>query len=307
MNNISEVYIGPFFVGVLTLVALALPIYPELACHLGCLEPLGGTALTALGVPALGLAYVLGVVLDRLMDTMLASTEQHHRLKFAVSEMTTGPYASQTDPFPEDHLRVSVIVNMGEAANTLIDGLRTRIRLMRTAIFIFPVIALASAFAALRTSKQIGGDVDLLRFYEYLSVTIILVALVTHACRRIFKLPRTDESEKLLAYAKKRQWIDDKGSVSKPLAIWHGDIAASPLSIYLLSLSICAAAIWAIAVGCKSLEAADRASQAYWPFFLLGLVLSLLAFCAWWRTSETFMKCLVDLDREYRRSKGKAV
>ena len=220
--------------------------------------------------------------------------------------MKTKADALQTDPFAEDHLRVSVIVNMGEAANTLIDGLRTRIRLMRSAIFLFPVIALASAFAILR-SKPTDDIRDVLCFYAPLSLAVTMVAFVTHACRNEFKSPRTNESEKLVKYAEERKWIDSNGNVIKPLPIRHGDIAASPLSIYLLSLSICAAAIWAIEVRCNSIAVTNPASQAYWPLFLLGLVLSLFAFCAWWRTSETFMKCLVDLNGEYRRSKGKAV
>ncbi len=306
--NISEVYIGPLFVGVLVLVVLLLPVYPDpISSYLplgpadqGKSSAIGLNAMenTAFGALALGFAYLIGVVFDRVIDTVLASLEKHNRLRFTCKlrspkEPKSSKIVSLADPFPEDALRAAVML-MTEPANAWIESLRTRIRLMRTAAFMFPALAFALAFKASSAPAPL--------FYGMLiaaiGLSVVAQAVLAHydpidrtqsPLPRIwlgtFAPPRTHEKSKLDDYETARK------RTAGPRSVLF-DIAFSAFSFYLAALIICTFALWAYM--CISSDVPWK-PLAYWVTFLLGLAIGLLSLWAWWRTSKTFMEYLIIL------------
>ncbi len=333
--NISEVYIGPWFVGVLALVIVALPMAPEIVEHLrpvaGQADKAGLVGNAAFGALLLAFAYLIGVVLDRAIDTVLDPLDRHNRLKFACGRLDPGG-RSVGDPFPEGRLRASALLNMPDAANALLDGLRTRIRLMRTAAFMFPAVAFASIFALARwcgLALPCGPEPKAHPFYSALALAAALIAahrllatpwdpsshrflsypsvrnwkereLKAGRNRLIgaFDPPRTDESDRLQAYAEARGWIGRESVRQNGWTVLI-DFAVSAFALYLLFLALAAA--W---VGWR----ANLPGAAYWGPATV-LVSALLPLWAWWRTTGTFMGYLVLLEEarltETRRRSGR--
>jgi len=94
----------------------------------------------AISAGLLGAAYLIGIIYDRLADTLLKDLDQHARLRIALdhrdlSKQVTG---RQKDPFPEDDIRLMVQTNSSTADYA--DYLRTRIRLTRALATLVPAL-----------------------------------------------------------------------------------------------------------------------------------------------------------------------
>ena len=186
--NTTEVYVEPVFVGFLVLLAVALPWFPELA---GFLMPPSDTPSTEanlddnlaikvfFGGLMIGCAYLIGVIVDRFIDSALAPIEKHNRLQFALKQIvnSTPPYDWASDPYPEDELRAKVLLGNAESANGWIDGLRTRIRLKRAMAFTTPAITHALAILLDRscswTDFKCRAAIDPLAVYSILIIALI--------------------------------------------------------------------------------------------------------------------------------------
>lgn len=208
------------------------------------------------------------------------------------------------------------MLNKEAPANAWIDGLRTKIRLTRTATFMFPAVAFALAFTIARCSgpactAKPGPGIAL--FYGLLVVAIGLPVMVQAALagwdpidsdepmndgrrllpnfwRGTFAPPRTDKKPKLQSYAIERRWISRSPKViGRSVLI---DIAFSTYAFYLIILTAGAVAIWA-----SWIEPNSR-GYIYWMSFLSGMAMALLALWAWWRTTETFMGYLRIMNRQ---------
>ena len=128
----AEVAIEHVLTGVLALCAFLLPLLSGLNL------PLGGLQQSEALVGVLGLAYLFGVVFDKLADTVLSPIEQRLRLRLASGFLEKGGarYAPDWtrqhlgDPFPQDVLEFSL---RGEknGRTDWIDSLRSRIRTSR--------------------------------------------------------------------------------------------------------------------------------------------------------------------------------
>ena len=97
----TEVFIELVLIGSMVLAIAALPFLPEIV----------GSWLTSANWPIvggivasailIGIAYLLGVVFERLADSCMEIWEKHSRLRFASKQKTKHPSPSG-DPFPED-------------------------------------------------------------------------------------------------------------------------------------------------------------------------------------------------------------
>ena len=82
---------------------------------------------------ALGVAYLIGIVYDRVADTLMEDIEGHYRNLFAVD----------TGAFAEDRLRIRALRT--EQSSSYAGYLRTRIRLSRALATLFPGLSCALA------------------------------------------------------------------------------------------------------------------------------------------------------------------
>jgi hypothetical protein len=161
--NTAELYIEPILIGALTLALLVFPFAPEILdlARSETLKPFGDVAL---GAVLVGIAYFVGILVDRLIDTSLQALERHNRVRFALTglEVRAGLDADTPeglraawqarpsgDPFPEGVYRWVVLTQAERIADSL-DYIRTRIRLLRALAFLLPGLVFAGALGAAR-------------------------------------------------------------------------------------------------------------------------------------------------------------
>jgi hypothetical protein len=115
----------------------------------------GEFALVAAG------AYLVGMIYDRVSDSLLQDVEQHHRLIYALGRYHRTPERRDDDPFPEDALRARLWFST-EAASDYATYLRSRIRLTRALTTLMPaigvgvVLLIACAGPTLRLGVALG-------------------------------------------------------------------------------------------------------------------------------------------------------
>ncbi len=139
---VEQVLIG----GTLFLVILLL--FPEKAQGW---TPNGTLYSVLFGATALGAAYILGIVYDRVADTLLEDQEQRSRLKHAMKRLERGRVTS-SDLFPVSHFRIQVLA-AGEGISEHAAYLRSRIRLLRALTTLVPALAVAYAVYGLMCKK----------------------------------------------------------------------------------------------------------------------------------------------------------
>lgn len=154
----TEIFVEQVLIGALVLGAAALPWWPEVARLFvpGGIVGLGG------GLAVVGVAYLLGILCDRLADTLTEDLERHHRLRFALAWPTlrgVGPprdEAEWKDPFPEDALRLAVLRDAAPVVAWL-DYHRSRVRLTRALAVFLPAAAFAAVLGAARLERPAGS------------------------------------------------------------------------------------------------------------------------------------------------------
>jgi hypothetical protein len=153
----TEVFVEQVLIGALVLGAAALPWWPDAA---RLFVPDGVAGLGG-GLAAVGLAYLLGILCDRLADTLTEDLERHQRLRFALGWPTLRAVARParegdwTDPFPEDALRLAVLRD-SEPVVAWLDYHRSRVRLTRALAVFLPAAAFAAVLGAARLAPPAG-------------------------------------------------------------------------------------------------------------------------------------------------------
>lgn len=84
--NTAELYVEPIIIGFLALMLLTLPYAPEVAALAGA-QKLELPEGVALGAVLIGMAYLVGMLADRLIDTGFEALERHNRMRFACSKL----------------------------------------------------------------------------------------------------------------------------------------------------------------------------------------------------------------------------
>ena len=145
----TEVFVEQLIIGTMALLAAGLPFAPELSElwreHASDLGTVRQATLLALLV---GSAYLLGIVLDRFIDTLLQRLDANNRLRFALSKVESAPERWK-DPFPEGRYRLAAL-ELGGAVAEWLDYLRSRIRLSRALAALLPGLTVAGVLAAAR-------------------------------------------------------------------------------------------------------------------------------------------------------------
>lgn len=127
-----------------------------------------------------GIAYLAGLIYDRIGDTLLERIEKRQRLELAIDEWEKKP--ASRDPYPEDAYRAAVLAR-GEDIARQYNYFRTRVRLTRALASLLP----AATVAMLVHRNALSGwlvTFDVIAAYG-------LVATINTVMPR---LPRTNEA-----------------------------------------------------------------------------------------------------------------
>ena len=166
----TEIFIEQVIIGLLVLL---------IGCLLGGESSVRWVLNADLGsfVVVAALAYLLGIVFDRIGDTVLARLERHNRLHFAAEiaprpNAPTDPEVPLEDPFQEDKARLAVLGPDGAAKYG--DYLRSRIRLTRALAFSLPALALSSSVAAMDWDPAPGVSFQLVATVRWAAVALLV-------------------------------------------------------------------------------------------------------------------------------------
>jgi hypothetical protein len=162
--NTAQLYVEPIIVGSLVLALLSLPYAPEVMALVPT-KPLKLPQGFALGAVLVGIAYLVGMLADRLIDSGLEAVEQHNRVRFACSKLKVDEKKPASDEqaridawigkslykdlYPEDRRRWWVYSSADRIVDFL-DYVRTRMRLLRALAFLLPGLFYAAAIGAAR-------------------------------------------------------------------------------------------------------------------------------------------------------------
>lgn len=256
----TEIFVEQLIIGVLASLAVALFI-PAAELRLIAEQ---GVAVTAV---LLGAAYLVGILADRIADTLLEDVEQHHRLLTAVER--TFPDAPATDPFPVDRLRLAV--DRDQQLAPYGSYLRSRIRLMRSLTVALPALTVGWAVRSLE-HDALGASV-LAAFVAVAYGGLFLLTLL-----RPVDLPRTDDLTDATRWGDylKRVGADRPGS-SRSTRTMRALFGSRSLVTVLLLLSAASGLL---------LARQGAAAAAIIP--LAGLGATALAGWVWWRITRTF-------------------
>ncbi len=228
----------------------------------------------AISAGLLGAAYLIGIIYDRVADTLLKDLDQHARLRIALdhhdlSKQVTG---RQKDPFPEDDIRLMVQTNSSTADYA--DYLRTRLRLTRALATLVPALVTVWLLIALIEET----------LWNWAIVTIGGVYLAVLICKLFawsYEPPKTNQGRN--ANAKGLNAYIDSHKKKKDgrykLTIGFLDVIHEPVYWGLLVLTLTGCIVvwfWSTSLILLSLP-------------LIGLGLSLLVGWCWWRINRTFL------------------
>ena len=248
-------------------------------------------------------AYLLGMIYDRIADSLLQDADQHHRLLHALGRYYRGPKAPKEDPFPEDTLRAQLWFST-PAASEYETYLRSRIRLTRSLTTLIPALGVGTVLLTAGASPAVRHWVPVLVVAAYAGVLISkirrrdapIALAINENPKGDYRLPRTGD----LADDGIRAWYeraiggyDQSGARSTryPLAMLvRLDTAARVAVVIALGAAVCAVT-------------AER------PIVALAVAVATLlttALCGWtwWRITQTFFAFLNDHSINAPRSKA---
>lgn len=251
----AELIVELVLTGLLMLTALVLP-------------GLGGSALSQVTgdsfVPiVLAAAFVLGVIVDRCTDTILARWEGVIRCRYArndamVEERGRLGVQQPVDPFPEDFLRMQFLRSADEGNRRNAEQLRVRIRVARSVAILMPTLVTSSILA-------LAPKPDFVRLLP-VGHLILLVVAVSASAR--WTPPKT-----------RVKAVDPKSAETL-----RGEVVQSAATLWFVVEAM-------FAVG-ATVYAATTHPQRLWPSVALlvgGVCLTGLALISWKRISETSM------------------
>ena len=182
--NATDVYVEQVIIGGIV-VAIVVTLFT------GALPQLEGD-WAEIGV-FVAIAYLAGLVYDRIGDTLLERIEKRQRLEFAIGERIRN--RDIDDPFPEDRYR-AFVHSGGEELARQYNYLRTRVRLMRAAASLLP-----AATVALLVHRN-HGTAGWLVTFDVIAAYALVATINTVSSR----LPRTDEDDFAVYAANGTRW-----------------------------------------------------------------------------------------------------
>jgi hypothetical protein len=276
MMKTAEVAVEHVLTGVLALCAFMLPFFsgPEFD---------GRLLDSQTSVAVLGLAYLVGIVFDRLTDTMLSPLEQSLRLKLAAEfiEKKLGRYDG--DPFPQDKLEYE-LRKKNDGRTDWMDSLRSRVRTARgLTIMGLPAAMGIAIYLTDPQPEQLWGwppytFVGLNFVFLFLSVVASSIRLKPDSStyRRLCNV-------KMVRLARMLESVKTKDLSEEP----QGKISQSKTRAVTLSVFYFFMWLTSVAVICKIYL---RWSPAGVAIVLLILCATYLMFSVWHRITETQMR-----------------
>jgi hypothetical protein len=265
----TELQVEQVIVGGVVLAAVLLPWAPEILTAFAAPQPLAGLAT---GAGLLYLAYVLGVVFDRLADTLTEWLDGCQRLLVA-EEMQRAKDTPQLkpDPFPEGRLRMKVLRDSGDVGRWL-DYHRSRTRITRALAVYLPFVTWSLALGLGRFHPW-DHDPD----WRICVGPVVLIAMIVGVqwlSERIPKLPKTWEYEPRGAFLKS-VGAGSPGAALSPMlrhpAVWLGGVLC--LAAIAMAVRLETRTANRVPVLVPTLACASFAALSWW---------------AWWRISLTF-------------------
>lgn len=251
--------------------------------------------LIATGGLLIGTAYLIGMVYDRIADTLLQHLESHGRLQFALArfkvkgeedngdsfEHYTVP---KRDPFRDGKYRIVVLSN--SQATAQMEYLRSRIRLTRAMATIIPALTVALLLAI---DKERTGSV----WWTIAAVTIPFVYLATlflkvrkpkkkkqnkgKEKKNLSRAPKTYELEEVKVYMEHARMVLTEPPRKRGPRHILNLIAYDEVWIALLILAVAGATL-----------VLSTGTYARLSVVATGLVLTIIVGWTWWRISMTF-------------------
>jgi hypothetical protein len=299
----TDLFVEQVLIGALLLSAALLPWLPELAARRAGLDGIAGLLGGAI---ALGAAYLLGIVGDRLADTLTEGLERHHRLRFALAwpalQDRERPRTALdwVDPFPEDALRLAVLRDAA-AVVAWLDYHRSRVRLTRALAVFLPAVTVAAVLGAAGSDWTAGTRWGPAPGAGWIAVVPAVYGLVIARLAALgrssprgkargasawLQAPRTHQPE-AYDYGKDQGFTADDGASQRARRRTLARILARDSAVQGAALLHLAAIGLAVATG---------------PGTVVGLAvgaagLTALSAWSWWRISATY--------RHYLRQVGK--
>lgn len=266
--NATELIVELVLTGLLALAALLLPALVAAGTNLDL------TAETAALWVAGG--FLLGVVVDRCADSIMARWEGFLRCKYAFHEELASVRGRllgdqpATDPFPEHWMRVKMMAAGGEGVISWLQQTRVRIRIARTVGMLTPMLTTSAMLAAAvyahgNLVPESPDSRSLPRFG--ISAVPQLTALMFWFA--VAEIPKQFTPPKTYKHSAAPSWND---LIWSPTTGWLGS-----------QVAIAGAVVW---------FASPEARTTVWLVLVLGTLLSTLGILAWWRLSRTFMSFL---------------
>jgi hypothetical protein len=271
--NTTELFAEQVLAGLLVILIAGLvyfyPLSLEYQQHLASKDYLeqiiaGGFILSA--------AYFLGVVYDRVADTLLQDLESSCRIHFALKSLASGESftAPSSDPFEDGKYRILVLAN--QQATEHMEYLRSRIRLTRALATAIPGIMLALLLAMdYGRASRWWGRVALAIPVTYLG-TLLLKGV---KWKRFFERPpKTYQLDELERYMRRARMLGE--SSQRPRHI-----------LWLLLHDEVWFGLGTLLVASSALILSTRSYSRFWVV-LVGLILTFIVGWTWWRISITF-------------------
>ena len=275
----TELFVEQLIIGIVVVLTAAVMVWPQFALSLMDADrDLSKAALVLIA------AYLVGIVYDRVADSLLQDLERHHRLLFALGEHYKQEKDKETlDRFPEDRLRMKVMGEAGRAEHG--DYLRSRIRLTRALTTLVPAIAMAAALGtAGPQARTLVGLTVLALYLLALGFTIGRRPRLPDPPddKRTYALPRTDR----LSDKSVRDWYERRIGTYDPderrsTLGWRFALHNEPLARWGLALSAGAGFMGG------ACHPGGQALVAGGGVFLASVLGTALFGWSWWRISQT--------------------
>jgi hypothetical protein len=277
--NTAALIVELVLTGLLMLTALLMPAFAGKALSVNA-----STAPQLLTL-AIAVGFMLGVVVDRCADTLLARWEGRARCIFAWERDVPDQRQAMVkggdhvhDPFPEDWMRIQMMHTAKDGVLRWMEQLRVRVRISRTVLILTPALTTSAIIALWATTGS-----PLAFVFSGLHILFLLVASSVAQWKRLAP-PKTRECSDKPDDKTKRGWL-----WRSPAILWFG----------LQLLTAIVASVFAVLAGIQSVKAIGIA--------IIGAALTLLAVLAWVRISGTFMGflwnfCRYHCDKELREA-----
>ena len=269
---IEQVLIGSLLIVIVILFATQGKMLDLLS--LQALDSLKTLHAIGLGAAFVGLAYWIGILYDRIADTLMQDFERHGRLWVALNnhEALNKTYGASDDVFPENELRLAVQAHANLTHQA--DYLRIRMRLTRALTTMLPALTLVWVLVKLNDPKVWCVGI-------WGTGIAYSVAFLLKLCKATYRPPRTDDAEGLNKYRCVHKKPDQKKQKDKLTMRPRPDALDSTFLVAIVYFVFCYVPLYI-------------SSQLDKPWLLpvVGTGLTCLAAWVWWRISHTFYEYL---------------